>query len=120
LEAFSAAELTALRFLITRPPAFLTPRPRIAWPRLIAIGLTLFTQQFLLLFRAFEAGMPRGLASVTQQSPAFFTVLLATVFLREMPSQRQCNDGHLPIIGPLAGASWVNLGAAVYLGTPNR
>jgi O-acetylserine/cysteine efflux transporter len=43
LEAFSAAELTALRFLITRPPAFLTPRPRIAWPRLIAIGLTLFT-----------------------------------------------------------------------------
>jgi len=119
LEAFSAAELTALRFLITRPPAFLTPRPRM-WPRLIAIGLTLFTRQFLLLLRAFDEGMPTGLASVTQQSPAFFTVLLATVFLREMPSQRQCNDGHLPIIGPLAGASWVNPGAAVYLGTPNR
>jgi O-acetylserine/cysteine efflux transporter len=98
LEAFSAAELTALRFLITRPPAFLTPRPRIAWPPLIAIGLTLFTRQFLLLFRALEAGMPTGLASATQQSPAFFTVLLATVFLREVPSPRQCNDGHLSCV----------------------
>jgi len=35
------------------------------WPRLIAIGLTLFTWQFLLLSRAFEAEMPTGLASVT-------------------------------------------------------
>ena len=78
----------------------------------MATGLTLFTRQSLLLFRAFEAGMPTGLASVTQQSPAFFTVLLATVFLREMPSPRRCNAGHLPIIGALAGASWVNLGAA--------
>jgi uncharacterized membrane protein len=82
--------------------------------------LTLFTGQFLLLFHAFEAGMPKGLASVRQQSQAFFTVLLTTVFLREMPNPRQCYDGHLPIIGALAGASWVNLGAAVYLGTPNR
>jgi O-acetylserine/cysteine efflux transporter len=120
LEAFSAAELTALRFLITRPPAFLPPRPRIAWPRLMATGLTLFTRQSLLLFRAFEAGMPTGLASATQLSPVFFTVLLATVFLREVPSPRRCNASHLPMIEPLAGASWVNLGAAVYLGTPNR
>ena len=47
------------------PPVFLVPRPRIAWPRLVAIGLTLFTGQFLLLFFAISAGLPAGLASVT-------------------------------------------------------
>ena len=189
LNSFSAAELTALRFLIACLPVFFVPRPRIGWPTLAAIGLTLFTGQFLLLFLAFKAGMPAGLASVTQQSQAFFTVLLAAVFLREVPSLRQCirtalafaglavigltiggdltaaalclalagalswavgnvlvkrtadvpvfplvvsaslvpplpalllsviYDRHIPIIGALAGASWVSLGAAVYLGT---
>jgi O-acetylserine/cysteine efflux transporter len=90
LEGFSAAELAALRFLIGCLPALLVPRPRIAWPRLAAIGMTLFCGQFLLLFFAFKAGMPAGLASVTQQSQAFFTVLLAATFLREVPSLRQC------------------------------
>jgi O-acetylserine/cysteine efflux transporter len=189
LESFSAAELTALRFLIACLPIFLVPRPRIAWPRLMAIGLTLYTGQFLLLFLAFKEGMPAGLASVTQQSQAFFTVLLAAVFLQEVPGPRQCIgvtmafaglavigltiggdltalalglalsgafswaignvlvkgaaeipvfplvvwaslvpplpalilssvfDGHVPIIGALASSSWVNLGAAIYLGT---
>ena len=189
LESFSAAELSALRFLIACLPVVLVPRPRIAWSRLIAIGITLFTGQFLLLFLAFKEGMPAGLASVTQQSQAFFTVLLAALFLREVPSLRQCigttlafsglavigltiggdlsavalglalagafswaignvlvkrmadipvfplvvwaslvpplpalllsaiYDGHVPIIGALASVSWVNLGAAVYLGT---
>ncbi|MGA7264016.1 MAG: EamA family transporter [Stellaceae bacterium] len=90
LESFSAAELTALRFLIACLPVLFVPRPSIAWPRLVAIGLTLFTGQFLLLFFAFKQGMPPGLASVTQQSQAFFTVLLAAVFLREAPNLRQC------------------------------
>lgn len=186
---FSASELTALRFLIACLPVLFVSRPNIPWSRLVAIGSTLFTGQFLLLFLAFKQGMPAGLASMTQQSQAFFTVLLAAVFLREVPSLRQCvgtviafgglamigltiggdltptalglalagafswaignilvkrtaevgifglvvwaslvpplpalvlsaiYDGHVPIVGALASASWVNLGAAVYLGT---
>jgi O-acetylserine/cysteine efflux transporter len=90
LEGFSAPELTALRFLIACLPVVLVPRPRIAWPRLALIGMSLFCGQFLLLFLAFKAGMPAGLASVTQQSQAFFTVLLAAMFLQEIPSLRQC------------------------------
>jgi O-acetylserine/cysteine efflux transporter len=89
LEGFSAAELTVLRFVIASLPALLVPRPRIAWPRLVAIGMTLFCGQFLLLFFAFGEGMPAGLASVTQQSQAFFTVVLAAAFLREVPGLRQ-------------------------------
>jgi O-acetylserine/cysteine efflux transporter len=189
LEGFSASELTALRFLIACLPVFFVPRPRLAGSRLILVGMTLFCGQFLLLFLAFEQGMPAGLASVTQQSQAFFTVLLAAVFLREVPSLRQCcgmtiafaglaligltvgadlklaalglalagafswaignvlvkrtaevpvlslvvwaslvpplpalllsgvHDGHLPIIGALASASWSSLASALYLGT---
>src|SRR6266404_8460397 len=58
LESFSAAELTALRFLIAAAPIFLVTRPKIAWSQLILIGLTLFAGQFLLLFLAFKEGMP--------------------------------------------------------------
>ena len=87
--SFSAPQLTALRFIVAALPVFLVPRPKIAWPRLALIGLTLFTGQFLLLFFAIAAGLPAGLASVTQQTQVFFTVLLAAMFLREIPSLRQ-------------------------------
>jgi len=88
LQGFSPAELTALRFLIACVPALFVPRPRIPWSMLLLIGLTLFTGQFLLLFFAFAAGMPPGLASVSQQMQAFFTVLLAALFLDELPTRR--------------------------------
>jgi len=55
----------------------------------LLIGLTLFTGQFLLLFFAFARGLPAGVASVTQQMQAFFTVLLAALFLRDLPGRTQ-------------------------------
>ena len=53
--------------------------------------MTLFTGQFLLLFFAFAQGMPPGLASVSQQMQAFFTVLLAAVFLGDAPTRRRAS-----------------------------
>jgi O-acetylserine/cysteine efflux transporter len=99
LEGFSPPQLTALRFLIACLPALLLPRPRIPWPLLILIGLTLFTGQFLLLFFASEKGLPPGVASVTQQMQAFFTVFLAAVFLGDMPTVRQCVGMAVAFIG---------------------
>jgi len=89
LESFSAMQMTALRFLVIAVFIVIVPRPRLPWSTLIAIGATLFTGQFLLLFLAFTHGMPPGLASVSQQIQAFFTVLLSAVFLRDMPGARQ-------------------------------
>jgi O-acetylserine/cysteine efflux transporter len=89
LESFSAAQLTALRFLVACLPVLLVPRPKLPWSTIVLIGLTLFAGQFLLLFLAFALDMPAGLASVTQQTQAFFTVVLAAVFLREIPTLRQ-------------------------------
>jgi O-acetylserine/cysteine efflux transporter len=89
LDSFSAPQLTALRFLIACLPILVVKRPTIAWSSLVLIGLTLFTGQFLLLFFAFAAGMPPGLASVSQQMQVFFTVILAALFLRDVPTTRQ-------------------------------
>ena len=89
LESFSAPQLTALRFMIACLPVLFVPRPKLPWSMIVLIGLTLFAGQFLLLFFAFALDMPAGLASVTQQTQAFFTVLLAAVFLREIPRLRQ-------------------------------
>jgi O-acetylserine/cysteine efflux transporter len=89
LESFSAPQLTAARFLIACLPVLWVPRPRISWATIVLIGLTLFTGQFMLLFFAYTLGMPPGLASVSQQMQAFFTVLLAAVFLRDVPTRRQ-------------------------------
>jgi O-acetylserine/cysteine efflux transporter len=109
LESFSPPELTAARFLIACLPVLLIPRPRIAWRSIVLIGLTLFTGQFLLLFFAFDHGLPPGVASVSQQTQAFFTVVLAAIFLRDVPSRRQALGmamafAGLVLIGATAGA----------------
>jgi O-acetylserine/cysteine efflux transporter len=77
LENFSPPQLAVLRFVIAAVPALFLPRPPVSWPVLIALGLTLFTGQFLFLFFGIAHGMPPGLASVAAQTQAFFTVLLA-------------------------------------------
>jgi O-acetylserine/cysteine efflux transporter len=89
LESFSAMQMTELRFLVVGIFIVMVPRPKLPWLTLIAIGATLFTGQFLLLFLAFTHGMPPGLASVSQQIQAFFTVLLSAAFLRDIPGVRQ-------------------------------
>jgi O-acetylserine/cysteine efflux transporter len=120
LESFSAPQLTALRFIIAALPALFVPRPAIPWSSLLWIGATLFTGQFLLLFFAFTQGMPPGLASVTQQMQAFFTVALAALVLGELPSLRQCAGmaialAGLVLIGTTVGSDLKPLGLGLAL-----
>ncbi len=89
LATFTPTELVVLRFLIAASPALVLARPPIGWAKLFAIGLFLFAGQFILLFLGIAWGMPTGLASVVAQTQAFFTVLLAAIFLRELPTRRQ-------------------------------
>lgn len=119
LESFTPGQLTAIRFLIACLPAFLLPRPAVPWSMLICTGRTLFAGQFLLLFFAMTHGLPPGVASITQQTQALFTVLLAALFLRERPVRRQLAgmgiafagltligatiDGNLTAVGMLLG-----------------
>jgi O-acetylserine/cysteine efflux transporter len=89
LESFSAAQLSALRFIIACLPILFVPRPKVGWSTFLLIGVVMFAGQFLLLMLAYGFGMPAGLGSVTQQTQAVFTVLFAALFLREFPTLRE-------------------------------
>jgi O-acetylserine/cysteine efflux transporter len=89
LDSFSPPALAALRFLIAALPACLLPRPPIPWAPLIAVGLFLFTGQFLFQFFGIAYGMGAGLAAIVVQTQALFTIVLAALALRERPTARQ-------------------------------
>ena len=118
LEGFSPPQLAALRFLVPCAAILFVQRPAISWSMLILIGLTLFTGQFLLLFFAYVAGLPPGLAAVTQQVQVFFTVILSAIFLGDVPTIRQsvgmsvafCG---LALIGATTGADLTVAGLAL-------
>ena len=118
--------LAALRFaLVAGSLAWFVPRPALAWPRLVALGLALYVGQFGLLFTAMDVGLSAGLAAVVMQSQAVFTVVAAVAVLGERPSRSHVlgiavATGGLLLIGLdrggssalgfvlclLAGASW--------------
>jgi len=89
LDDFSPPQLTALRFLIAAVPAAFLPRPTVSWRALTAIGLSLFTGQFLFQFFGIALGTPPGLASIVVQTQALFTILFAALALRERPTFNQ-------------------------------
>jgi O-acetylserine/cysteine efflux transporter len=120
LEGFTAPQLTALRFLIASIPVLFVNRPAVPWHLLVLIGLSLFAGQFLLLFLAFRHGIPPGLASVTQQTHVFLTVLLATLLFGERPTARQglgmtLAAAGLVLIGLTVGADLPALALALAL-----
>src|SRR5262249_14565835 len=77
LDDFTPPQLAALRFLIAAAPALVLARPRLHWPRLILVGLTLYAGQFLFQFFGIASGMPPGLAAIVAQTQALFTILFA-------------------------------------------
>ena len=120
LEGFTAPQLTALRFLIASIPVLFVARPAVPWHLLVLIGLSLFAVQFLLLFLAFRHGMPPGLASVTQQTHVFLTVLLAALLFGERPTARHglsmiLATAGLVLVGLTVGADLPALALALAL-----
>ena len=89
LDSFSPPALAAFRFLIAAVPACVLPRPPISWTSLIAVGLFLFTGQFLFQFFGIALGMPAGLAAIVVQTQALFTIIFAALALRERSTARQ-------------------------------
>lgn len=76
--------LGALRFtLVAFPAVFFIKRPALPWRTILLYGATISLGQFIFLFTAMSVGMPAGLASLVLQSQAFFTVLMAALFLGE-------------------------------------
>ena len=71
---------------------------------------------------AMELGLPPGVASITQQMQAFFTVLLGALFLQERPNGRQIAGmsiafGGLALIGTTIGGELTRVGLLLGLGS---
>lgn len=80
----------AIRFAAVAFPAVLfVPRPSGNWRAVAAIGVFTSLGQFALLYTAMHLGMPAGIASLVLQAQVIFTVLLASLVLRERASVRQ-------------------------------
>ena len=86
----SPLTLAALRFLFAAIPMVLFVAPPKAPPWAVVLyGLLIGVGQFGLLFIAIRQGCPVGLASLVIQAHAFFTILLAQIFLGERPRPAQ-------------------------------
>ena len=88
LDEMSSTLLTALRFAIAALPCLFIPRPKLSWALLVGISW-LLVFQFLAQTYGLAHGVPAGLTAVVVQSQALFTVALAALFLRELPTRLQ-------------------------------
>jgi len=93
--------MTALRFAIAAVPCLFVRRPKVSWPLSIAISATLFLGQFLAQSVAIAHGVPVGLTSVIVQSQALFTIGLAALLFRELPTRMQAIGIGIAAIGLL-------------------
>jgi O-acetylserine/cysteine efflux transporter len=99
LEGFPPLLFVAVRFLFVCLPAVLfVPRPTTRWRDIALIGLFMSAGQFGLVYLAMHLGMPAGLTPLVLQSQVLFTLLFASVALREHPTRGQ-------LAGVLVGAA---------------
>ncbi|WP_433208713.1 EamA family transporter [Dactylosporangium sp. CS-047395] len=90
LDSMSPLLFCALRFGVAALPAvFLVGRPQAPWRWVIATGIALGVVKFSLLFAGMAAGLPSGLSALVLQSQVVFTLVFATVLLRDRPGPRR-------------------------------
>lgn len=97
----------ALRFtLVSIPAVFLVKRPGIGWRNVLLVGAFLSFGQFALLYLSLALGLPPGLASLLAQTQIVFSVVVASLLLREHATRRQV----LGILIGMAGLGVVIIG----------
>jgi len=116
----------AIRFSVVSLACFFVPRPAVPLRTVAAVGAFMSLGQFGFLYLALHLGMGPGLASLVLNSQAVFTIVIASLALREPPSRAQVTGiglgaaglaivafgmgGHAPLAALglclLAGLSW--------------
>ncbi|MDQ4504257.1 EamA family transporter [Sinomonas sp. ASV322] len=90
----------ALRFALVAVPAMLfVPKPAVPWRVIAGVGLFMSAGQFGLVYLAMHWGMPAGLAPLVLQSQMLFTILLASVVLKERPTTAQLAGVGAGVVG---------------------
>src|SRR6185312_11926192 len=101
LDELSPSMMTALRFAIAAVPCLFIRKPKVSWPILIVISLTMCLFQFLAQSYGIAEGVPVGLTSVIVQSQALFTIAFAAIAFREKPTSIQMLGIGISTIGLL-------------------
>lgn len=111
----------ALRFALVFFPAVLfVPRPRVTWRVLAVVGGLVSLGQFGFLYVAMAAGMPPGLAALVLQGQVVFTLVIAAVALRELPTRLQLvgalfGSAGLAVVAVGRDGSWPSVALALCL-----
>ncbi|MET0971639.1 MAG: EamA family transporter [Tardiphaga sp.] len=88
VDEMSSTLITTLRFAITALPCLFLPMPKLPWQLVVATSW-LLVAQFLAQTYGMAHGVPAGLTSVIVQSQALFTVGIAALVLKELPTRQQ-------------------------------
>ncbi|WP_230082626.1 EamA family transporter [Arsenicicoccus cauae] len=115
MEAIPPLLFAALRFMLVAFPAVLFVRPPgNGWRTVLACGATMSAGQFALLYTAMNLGMPAGLASLVLQIQTVFTVGIAALVLRELPTRWQVAGIAIGVAGMVV-VGWEFMAAAPVL-----
>ncbi|WP_409484837.1 EamA family transporter [Arsenicicoccus dermatophilus] len=115
MEVIPPLLLAATRFtLVALPAVFLVRPPGTGWRVVVGAGLAMGAGQFGLLYTAMQLGMPAGLASLVLQVQSVFTVGLAALVLRELPTRWQVAGIALGVAG-MALVGWQFMASAPLL-----
>jgi O-acetylserine/cysteine efflux transporter len=89
----------AIRFTVVLFPAiFFVRRPDAPWRTILGVGAFMSLGQFGLLYVAMDAGLTPGLAALVLQAQVIFTIVIASGWLRELPTRSQ-------VVGALVGTA---------------
>ncbi len=70
-------------FLLSIPAVFFFKRPAVPFKWVAIYGLVMFVLQFALMFMGMQAGVSAGLGSLLLQTQVFFSILFASIVLKE-------------------------------------
>ena len=112
LNEMSPLVFCTIRFILASLPAvFLVKRPQVPLKYLALYGVIMFAVQFGLLFTALQEGITAGLASLLLQLQAFFTIVLAVLWMGERPNRWQVIGGMVAFLG--LAIVFANLGSEI-------
>ena len=89
----------AIRFSVVSLACFFVPRPPVPFRTVAAVGAFMSLGQFGFLYLALHLGMGPGLAALVLQSQAVFTIIIASIALRERPTRAQVIGTGLGVAG---------------------
>jgi len=89
----------AIRFAAVSVACLFVKRPAVPFRTVAAVGAFMSLGQFAFLYLAMHLGMGPGLAALVLQSQAVFTIVIASLALRERPTRAQVTGTALGVAG---------------------